>query len=157
MRTSTSLIAAAILVLASLAQAQLPTPTEGAGFLPQPPSQPSIAGGAGPFGVSSLSRSSSFNFDQAGQVAQTTTYQPPGPSYAATNVADGNYNTNTDTTTIANGQDTARTTLPSLTSSSTATASAVTPNGARGQWSAAAVGPVVAAGIAAVIGAGLVM
>ncbi|CAO1620496.1 unnamed protein product [Parajaminaea phylloscopi] len=89
-----SLVIATIL-LASVAAAQnIPTPTEGAGYLPAPIAQPSIGGGAGPFQVSSLARSSNYDFNQNTAVQQTTTYAVPPASFAATSLAPGNYNTN---------------------------------------------------------------
>lgn len=140
----------------------LPVATEGASYLPAPIAQPSLGGGAGPFQVSSLARSSNYDFGQNG-VTQTTSFVAPGPSYASVNRAAGSYNTMTGGTVTANdGRDTAVTTLPGLTGGIATTQTPVASgNAAMGRADAMGwklmVGPPVAASFAAIIGAALLL
>lgn len=153
-------------------QQNLPTATEGAGYLPSPIAQPSVAttqfnpniqnpGGttnsAGTFDVVSLSRSSSFNFDQGGSLAQTTTFQAGSPNFASQQGVAASYPAGQSS---AGRQQAAGTSaLPSLTGSSSASVIASgNDNSSPAKLLPSGIAlPALAVVVAAVAGAGWVM
>ncbi|CAO1626413.1 unnamed protein product [Sympodiomycopsis kandeliae] len=97
----------------------VPTPTEGAGFLPSPIDQPSIGGGAGTFNVVSLARSSSYDFSQNNGVQQTTTFQAPPPAFSTPEAVAASYPAG-ESSSARRAAASATTPLPSLKGTSTA-------------------------------------
>ncbi|PWN23069.1 hypothetical protein BCV69DRAFT_280684 [Microstroma glucosiphilum] len=165
---SRSSVALAVMTLAMLilnVEAQLPTPTEGAGYLPATLAQPSVtstnfdpaiqnAGGttnsAGTFDVVSLSRSSSYAGDTP--LAQTTTFQPSSASYLSAANGGMTYDTVSGATTNElTGND------PTSSAMSSSTAAATGGGESDGAGQGAAVPPawkgVLAGGLAVLAGA----